>query len=145
METEGPGEKTMTKHVMPMTYQPKRDAVFNGKCTQTLRLGRKYEVGDSILIFEWSGKPYRSKWGRRVRVKVTDVLDCGVSDPGIVFPLGMHTPMVAWKDPAANYLALLDGIDPPTGVEWKRVIMSLNGLKTFGPGALPSQIVRWKP
>lgn len=40
----------MRKHVMAMTYEPKKEAVFDGRCTQTIRKGDKVSIGDEILF-----------------------------------------------------------------------------------------------
>ena len=46
---------------LPLTYQPKIKPVKRGECTQTIRIGRKFSVGDLIRFYVWDGKPYRSK------------------------------------------------------------------------------------
>lgn len=40
----------MRKHVMSIAYPYKIDAVQDGRCTQTIRKGRRFAVGDEILI-----------------------------------------------------------------------------------------------
>lgn len=67
---------------IPMSYGPKLDAVFEGRCRQTIRKGDKYEVGQRRWIFEWSGRPYRSKWGRRMLVEIVKVCRLGLTEDG---------------------------------------------------------------
>lgn len=55
----------MRKHVLPLTYAPKIPAVLDGRCTQTIRAGRKFKTGDLVMFHGWEGLPYRSKWSFR--------------------------------------------------------------------------------
>jgi hypothetical protein len=134
-------------HSLPMTYEPKIPAVFDGTCTQTIRVGRKYAEGDSLLIFEWSGTPYKSKWGRRMRARVTEVRPViltpgGIDDSANTGP--EHRPcIIRWNSIIAKWIALHDGIDPPTGEELKRVLEAFHG--PFPPEGIEAQIVRWEP
>lgn len=131
--------KRRTHHSVPISYPPKMDAVFDGLCRQTIRMGRKYAVGDRVTFFEWSGRPYRSKWGRRLRV----VLD--VVQNIVLYPEGIMSSMVIpiatdWDAEAIDALAAADFIDPPTGVELKRVLEAFHGPITK---PIETQILRW--
>ena len=132
----------MAHHMLPMSYKPKKDAVFAGRCKQSIRLGRRFAVGDTLTIFEWQGKPRHSKWGRRIPATVTSVVDILLCRDQIMtercsFPrLGSVLP---WTDRDADQVAAADGIDPPTGPELKRVLESYHGPLT----GQPAQILRW--
>jgi hypothetical protein len=130
-------------HSLPMTYKPKIPAVFGGTCTQTIRVGSKYEVGDTLTIFEWSGQPYRSKWGRRLKAKVFSVDDVLLSEFGIGFAYGDtgHYGRASWR--CCDKIACLDGIDPPTGEELKRVLEAFHG--PFPSEGVEAQIITWEP
>lgn len=63
----------MRTHVMGLTYGPKIDAVFSGECHQTIRLVRSdapWNVGDKLILHTWTGRPYRSPWGRRLDARI---------------------------------------------------------------------------
>ena len=67
------GGGIMRKLVMSLTYPPKIEPVKDGRCTQTIRKGRKVAEGDEILFHGWAGLPRRSKWSWDKRVTVTHV------------------------------------------------------------------------
>lgn len=73
----------MKKHVMAITHKPKIEPVKDGKCVQTIRKGRRFSVGDSILIHGWEGRPYHSKWNWRLRVEVTMAAPIVIHEEGI--------------------------------------------------------------
>ena len=118
----------MTTHILSMTYAPKIEKVFSGEITQSIRRwwpGQpKKMIGDDLLIHTWEGKPYRSKWGKRLYAEITylDIID-----------------LTTMTYPELDELAKLDGIDPPTGAELKKVLWGLNGIN------FDYQIIRWKP
>ena len=61
---------------MSLTYGPKIEAVFNDECHQTIRLVRSdapLSVADRLTLHTWSGRPYRSPWGRRLDTLVADL------------------------------------------------------------------------
>ena len=125
----------MKKFVKSISYAPKLDDVFSGKCRRTTRLlsvrlipASKLcpTVGDEILFHEWTGRPYFSKWGRRIRVKVTDLSIMSITEDDVVFINGMT---VAEED--GEKLARLDGIKPATSDEYMRVLKEKNGLDTL--------------
>ena len=124
-----------------MTYQPKIEAVQDGRCTQTIRSMRKKEIkaGDSILFHGWSDKAYYSKWNNQMRVTVTEVLYCFISADGIKFK---NTNIIPWDDIVIDILAMNDFIDPPTGLALRDVLFELNG----GVPSIPVkyQVIRWK-
>lgn len=133
----------MKKHVMSITYEPKRGAVFNGKCHQTIR-HKSVDVGDEILFHEWTGKPYRSKWGRRLRVKVTQVVPIWISEEGISIIQTCKTPgkPQGWDHWKSDKLAEMDNIYPATGVELYNVLTKLNNGKVKLPSLF--HIIRWE-
>jgi len=134
----------MKKHVMSMTYPPKIEPVQTGECTQTIRIGRKFEVNDSILIHGWSGKAYRSKWNNQMRINVVDAIPILVDQHlgiGTQLPEIKLTKWHCWNSDVVNRLAELDFIDPPTGEALKWVLFGLNGAPC---GPTPYQIVRWE-
>lgn len=126
-----------THHSVPLTYKPKLDAVFGGRCGQTIRLGRRYAAGDTVLFFEWMGRPYRSKWGRRLKVTLTTAYPLVLCGDGVVYAHDIPI-MAEWGD--CDRLAEDDFIDPPTGPELKRVLESFHGPIT---GPVEAQILRW--
>lgn len=132
----------MTKHVMAITYEPKIEPVRDGRCTQTIRKGRRFSVGDSILIHGWEGRPYRSKWNWRLRVEVTMAAPIVIHEEGIsgVNKYGDIGPVAHWWGNYCNMLAKEDSIEPATGEELKNVLFGLNGAPTEPE---PYQIIRW--
>ena len=129
----------MRKHVMAITYPPKIEPVKDGRCTQTIRAarkGRKVSAGDEILFHGWAGRPYRSKWDWRKRVKVYEVIDIEISAEGMLIEGTLH----AWTSWYPGRLAEYDFIDPPTGEALRDVLFGLNG----APGGPEEyQIIRW--
>lgn len=118
----------MTTHIMALTYQPKIEAVFDGKITQTIRTwypGQpEKRVGDKLILHTWEGKPYRSKWGQRMvgEISQVEVLHLSIA-----------------SDERLDELARMDGIDPPNGKELKRTLANLNH------GWLGEyRVIRWK-
>jgi len=136
----------MTKHIMSMTYEPKIEPVQSGECTQSIRVGQRFEIDDSIQIHGWSDpkKPYRSKWNGQMRVTVTEVipimidsfLGIGTQRPGINL-----TDWNAWDSAFVDDLAKRDFIDPPTGPALRDVLFKLND-EPDGPAMY--QVVRWE-
>lgn len=116
---------------IPMSYGPKLDAVFGGTCTQTIRRGRKYAAGQRRWIFEWSGPPYRSKWGRRMLVEIERVglIEAGEEAMCFKWADGENMFCCNWAAPQADELAAADFIDPPTGVALRDVLKGLNASK----------------
>jgi len=143
-----------TTHIKAISYGPKKEAVRKGKCAQTIRVEAKEPVmvGDKIIFHSWSKKPYRSKWGWRLRVVVTEAIyimlhpDCilsrkkleGCESTAFISNGNGDWWEYRWADLA--YLAELDGIDPPTGEELERLLKSMHG--DF-EGGVPGQIIRW--
>ena len=123
-----------------MTYKPKLEAVRTGKCTQTIRKGTKIRVGDEILFHSWSGRPYASPWGWRLRVKVYEVEDCYLTEEKVVFHVPEMAVHLAWDDPSVELRARWDYIDPPTGEGLKNVLKGKNGKDWEGE----YQIIRWR-
>ena len=132
----------MSKHVMSMTCPAKLEAVFSGECTQTIRLGGKYSVGDEILIHDWEGRPYRSKWGRRLRVVVVLVQDMILYEKR--FDLCFHglTDSIPkkWGGVMSDAIAIGDGLK--NGLTLKAELKHLNGIREFS-GEI-AQIIVWE-
>jgi hypothetical protein len=133
------------KHVLPLTYAPKIPAVLDGRCRQTIRAGRKFKKGDLVMFHGWEGRPYRSKWSFRTPYyEIHTVWDIMVWGTGILFPeMKSHVDysfehFVAW--PFLDWLAVLDGIDPPTGEELGRVLLAMHKIP---PEGLSAQIITW--
>lgn len=133
----------MQKLVMAITYPPKIKPVKDGRCTQTIRKGRRVSEDDEILFHGWPGRPYRSTWDWRKRVTVTTVLPIIVYEEGIVlndkkdFVSGQ---VCHWGDNYCDYLATKDFIEPSTGYELYDVLFGLNG----APDSPEEyQIIRW--
>ena len=142
----------MKKWNVPLTYEPKIPKVISGECTQTIRTGRKYRVGDLIRFYTWEGRPYHSK--RRTITpyfEIDQIMDMRIfndivwiENPNIkqivlfgkLYKKGDWHP---WRD--LNWLANLDGINPPTGEELGKVLMSKNKIPASG---IEAQIVRWR-
>lgn len=128
------------KHCLPLTYLPKIDAVLNGDCRQTIRAGRRVEVGDWIMFHGWQGKPYKSKWSFRTpywRVITAD-------------PIRIRQDGIFWFDDwykwvrqlgVCEYIASADYIDPPTGEALRDVLFAMHKIPEEG---IDAQIIRWK-
>lgn len=133
------------KHIMSITYGPKIKPVQDGLCVQTIRKGKRFAVGDSILIHGWSNpkKPYRSPWNGQMRVTVVKVATIKICKFGIGF-IGQVTGFkycIPWEDERLNELATADFIDPPTGIGLRDVLFDLNS----APSApLDYQVVIWE-
>ena len=128
----------MKKYVMAITYPPKIEPVREGKCIQTIRKGRRFSVGDSILIHGWEGRPYRSKWNWRLRVEVKHINNISVDEHGI--HRASHAIPLRWDSERVDDIAKNDYISPATGEELKNVLFGLNGAPTEPE---PYQIIRW--
>lgn len=149
METRKPKH-----HSMPMTCKDKLDRVFTGEIRQTIRQGRRYQVGDALTIFEWMGTPYRSKWGRRMDVIIVQAIPIFVDENGVRqihdrVEYGPHTicsttgAMSEWGSSVVlDMLADLDGLKPPTSVHLKEVLFKLHPDLDFEKGEV-FQVVRW--
>jgi len=135
----------MRKHNLPLTYAPKIPAVLEGKCTQTIRAGRKFKVGDMVSFHGWEGRPYRSKWNFRTPYyEIHTVWDILVWRTGILFPemVGQqdYSPEMFREWACLDWLAGLDGIEPATGEELGRVLLAMHKIPE---GGLPAQVIRW--
>ena len=128
----------MTTHIMSFTYAPKIEGVRNGTIRQTIRKWRKNRTirpGDYILFHGWEGRPYRSKWSWRKKVKVTEVYQLLFSEDG-VYNLKRRV-----DDGTLNKLARDDGIIPTTGEALKEVLKKLNGPEWEDW----YEVIRWEP
>lgn len=121
-----------------MTYVPKIESVRTGECTQTIRPGNKYNVGDEILIHGWAGRPYHSKWNWRMRVTVTEVYNISIHVRGIH---DHEDQFIAWDSGLMDRLAERDNVIPPTGVHLYRVLSGCKGVDQVGG---PYQVIRWE-
>ena len=118
---------------LPLTYPPKIPGMLAGTIRQTIRVAGKtrYMVGDQVAFHGWAGKPYRSPWSFR-----TGYFELKEVVPILIFPYGISS--VSWDKHDA--LALLDGIDPPTGIELGLVLCEYNDIPESGA---PGFILRW--
>ena len=126
----------MRKHVKSLTYLPKIEPVRDGRCTQTIRVGDMVSEGDEILFHGWTGRPYRSKWSWRKRVRVYEVIDIEISSNGMLIGGILH----AWTSWYPRRLAEYDFINPPTGEELRDVLFGLNGAPDEPE---KYQVIRW--
>jgi hypothetical protein len=136
----------MKKWNVPLTYEPKIEPVQQGKIRQTIRIGRKYSVGDLIRFYVWEGKPYRSK-----RHNITGYMPLIDVEPIVLFPIGIafpkkwdwtnHTVFFEWDSAGAWNLSTRDGIVPPTGEALRDVLISKNG--EIPKEGIETQIIRW--
>ncbi|HQN90687.1 MAG TPA: hypothetical protein PK336_00250 [Methanoculleus sp.] len=141
----------MRKHNLPLTYAPKIPAVLEGKCTQTIRAGRKFKVGDMVSFHGWEGRPYRSKWSFRTPYwPIHTVWNITVWKNGILFPEMLegydYSPEMFRPWDCLDWLAVLDGIVPETGEELGRVLLEMNELVPTENnllGELEMQVIRW--
>lgn len=141
----------MKKYNLPLTYAPKIPKVLDGRCTQTIRAGRKFKVGDMVSFHGWEGRPYRSKWSFRTPYfEIHTVWDILVWRTGILFPeMKSHVDyssehFTAW--PFLDWLAVLDGIEPATGEELGRVLLEMNELVPTENnllGEIEMQVILW--
>ena len=136
----------MATKMIGFTYKPKIEGVRVGSIRQTIRLGRRIDLNDKLILFAWSGKPYRSPWAWRLYEVANEVVPVKIYQWGIIslhpyFLLnnmgGLSTP---WDHPRMDELAKLDGIDPPTGKELGRLLLSMHKI---GPEGEEAQIIRW--
>jgi len=140
----------MTKHWLPLTYEPKIEAVFDGSCTQSIRhrfnLGRRYSVGDYVGFHTWEGLPYRSKWGRRTKLmEIVEVINLECYEETVIEYYGMDESdgweEHFWGDWWTDDIARRDFINPPTGIALRDVLKSFYG--EFNGQRM--QIIRWNP
>ena len=128
---------------MAITYEPKIKAIFDGRCTQTIRKGDKVNMDDEILFHDWAGLPYRSKWLQRKRITVKQVFQIVILEEGLYYD-GMgavnDSPIYNWTFHHCSDLAKLDFIDPPTGEALRDVLFGLNGAPKEPE---QYQIIRW--
>jgi len=123
---------------MAITYLPKIEPVQDGRCTQTIREGRKVSIDDEILFHGWSGRPYRSKWSWRKRVTVADVIQIQVFDT--YFTRDGNPLRPSWNGKYGDILAKKDFIDPPIGIALRDVLFGLNSAPSRPE---EYQIIRW--
>jgi hypothetical protein len=129
----------MRKWRLPLTYEPKIEPVLLGTCRQTIRMGRKKQVGDLIRFFVWTGKPYRSKQIDLTEYEpLTGVWNVKIIPIGIIFTAGG---LIPWNFTYMNDIAARDGIVPPTGEALRDVLIGKNG-KIPAEG-IDAQILRW--
>lgn len=125
-------------HNIPFTYRPKIEAVRNGTCLQTIRVRnkRRKKAGDFLYLYGWSGKPYRSPWAWRRLEICSSAIDIKILLNGILYVDTRQ--FVPWSQ--LDDLAVRDHIDPPTGKDLGRVLISTNDISIEGA---PGQIIRW--
>ena len=134
----------LNKWIKAFTYEPKIKAVRAGLCSQTLRVGRSIAIGDEILFHGWSGKPYRSSWDWRLRVRVVEVVPISFSWDAFIF----EGEKLSWDNPVVNVIAERDYIKDcglPLGVCLRNVIYTVGGSKMKKDKVFEAQIIRFTP
>jgi hypothetical protein len=121
----GPWRKPR-KWNIPLTYEPKIPGVIDGTIQQTIRVGRKFRVGDLVSFHGWEGRPYRSKWSFRTPYFTLTMARAIRIVPGgiVVPPRPLHEEYYAWR--ALDDLAARDGIEPPTGEALRDVLLGMH-------------------
>lgn len=128
----------MKKHNIALTYKPKIEAVLNGRCRQTIRVGHRFEVGDLVSFHGWEGLPYRSKWSFRTPYfELKTVINADFNKKYGMYVAGTW---YNWYDPEIKGIAELDFIDPPTGEAICGVLFGLNAKQG---SHFEAQIIRW--
>jgi hypothetical protein len=131
---------------LPLTYEPKIEAVKVGTCTQTIRVIGKAgpkRVGDLISLHGYvNGRGTPWTWR-------TPYMEIVVSDPIRVFNEGIRFD-ASWSNRTLihpwnilGWIAREDGIVPPTGEALRDVLISKNG--KIPPDGIEAQIIRWNP
>ena len=134
----------MRKWRLPLTYQPKVEPVLLGTCRQTIRTGRKKQVGDLIRFFLWTGRPY---WSKQINLTeyepLIETLDIRIFSDGIVleYESDHDGQILSWRNPKIRFLAWKDGIVPPTGEALRDVLIGKNG--KIPVEGIKAQILRW--
>lgn len=146
----------MTTHILAITYQPKIESVKRLECRQTTRVlnpENPKNIGDFALPHGWSGLPYRSPWSWRLpKMPITQIVDLFAfqhtagfwQNPLTAKPIGNESCLInyiPWQDPIMDELSRLDGISPPTGIEYQNVLESYHGKFTDKPTQF--QVIRW--
>jgi hypothetical protein len=136
----GPWRKPR-KWNLPLTYAPKIPGVIDGTIRQTIRVGRKFRVGDLVSFHGWEGRPYRSKWSFRTPYFTLTMARAIRIVPGgiVVPPRPLHGEYYAWR--ALDDLAARDGIEPPTGEALRDVLLGMHKIPADG---IEAQILRWR-
>jgi len=135
----------MKKWNLPLTYAPKIPKVLDGTCTQTIRIGRKFSIGDLVSFHGWEGKPYRSKWSFRTPywelIWVGDIT--AYPTEFVYFPPGPSYwgQKYLWNSLMGDRIAYRDGIEPTMGDELGRLLNSMHKIDKFGK---EMQIIRWR-
>jgi hypothetical protein len=123
---------------LPLTYQPKIEAVQDGTCAQSIRIDTILSIGDFVAFHGWEGRPYHSSWSFR-----TPYYEIILAKPINVHADYVYLPEEKKKlladNPLLDMLAAKDGIDPPTGKELLRVLHAMHG-----PEILHGKVLRWK-
>ena len=122
-------------HVKAMTYAPKVAGVRDGTIRQTIRIGSKVSVGDTILFHGWKGRPYVTKWSWRMRVTVTKTISIRAYETGFL----MKGAYYSWRSCTADTLARLDGV--PSGEELGKLLTEMHGLGNVQGTMM--QVIRW--
>jgi hypothetical protein len=126
---------------LPLTYQQKIQPVIDGKIRQTIRTGRKFNVGDLVRFYVWEGRPYRSK--RKTVTEYAEIDYCNnitINHDGITSDIRTAFGLRYLKWNELDFLAKCDGIIPPTGEELKKVLAEKNKIPASG---IEAQVVRW--
>lgn len=136
----------MRKWNIPLTYKPKIQPVIGGTVRQTIRLGRKFSVGDLIRFYTWQGKPYRSKRTTITEyMPITKVLPLKLFTKGFYYDIIEDRQIAWWGSIYGQALAELDGIIPTgnnhAGVELFKILTEKNG--PIPVEGIEAQAIRW--
>ena len=128
----------MKKNNISLTYEPKIQALIDGRCRQTIRAGRRFEVGDLVSFHGWEGIPYRSEWSFRTPYfELKTVINADFNKKYGMYIAGTW---YDWDAPETTGVAELDFIDPSTGDALRDVLFGLNAKQG---SHLEAQIIRW--
>ena len=140
----------MATHILSLTYQPKIEPVFNGDCTQTIRLVRSdapWRVGDKAILHTWKGLPYRTPWARRLDTILSEVhyiyLERGQGWKQAVRPFQRLPSDQDISEAVMDQIAERDGIIPPTASCLINTLMALNNLSYEMFYEAMFRIIRW--
>ena len=134
------------KHILPLTYLPKIPAVLEGRCTQTIRTGWKFQVGDLVMFHGWEGRPYRSKWSFRTPYwEIQKTIDITLHPAGFeITSESEPSVLIPWMSLTMDKIARMDGIDSLVnpGIHLRNILIRLNSFKK--EWGTEMQIIRWR-
>ena len=123
------------KHIKAMTYKPKIPGMREGTIRQTIRIGSKVFMGDTILFHGWEGRPYVTKWSWRMTVIVANVIDIRAYETGFI----MYGHYNSWDSHIADIIAECDGVS--SGEELGKLLTKMHQLGNVQGKMM--QIIKW--